>query len=73
MLSFSENISPSIDMTGWVFAFPVQMGAINVEDETDEHQELTAVINQPGGYSILRLYLDFNSKLCRTVVNVSVN
>ena len=73
-LIYSENdFSPPTDMTDWVFAFPVLMGQINVEEGTDEHKTIKEVINQPGDYSIMRLYIDFNSELRRTAVVTSVN
>ncbi|KZF24923.1 hypothetical protein L228DRAFT_280214 [Xylona heveae TC161] len=56
-----DDFTDDIDMTGWVFAFGVSMGAINVDEGTEEHKEIRSVINQPGDYSILRLYLDFNT------------
>jgi hypothetical protein len=57
-----SDFSPDIDMAGWVFAFGVSLGSINLDDGTDESNEIRGVINQPGDYSISRLYLDFNSE-----------
>lgn len=58
---FSSN-APPIDMTGWRFAFAVDMAAINVPEDAEDYEDVKSVINQPGDYSISRLYLDFNSK-----------
>ncbi|PGH15923.1 hypothetical protein AJ79_02090 [Helicocarpus griseus UAMH5409] len=52
--------APPIDVTGWVLAFSVDIAAVNVPEDSDDYQNATSVINQPGDYSISRLYLDFN-------------
>lgn len=49
-------------MKNWVFAFAVDMGRINLPKDSSEYDEVKQVINQPGDYSISRLYLDFNSR-----------
>lgn len=54
-------------MTGWVFAFAVNMGSADVDKSTDEYQEIASAFAHPGDYSISRLYLDFNCKLTSLV------
>lgn len=57
-------------MTGWVFAFAVNMAKATVEEGTDEHKQAAASIDQPGNYSISRLYLDFNCKLYMLILTL---
>ncbi|KAF8243632.1 hypothetical protein K440DRAFT_561107, partial [Wilcoxina mikolae CBS 423.85] len=60
------DFGPPIDVSGWIFAFAVNMGKINVEEDEEDHKKITEIINQPGDYSISRLYVDFNSNMSRS-------
>ncbi|RHZ58241.1 uncharacterized protein CDV56_106408 [Aspergillus thermomutatus] len=51
-----DNFTDPIDMTGWVFAFAVNMGSADVDESTDEYQDIASAFAQPGDYSIWRLY-----------------
>jgi hypothetical protein len=60
-------------MTDWVFAFAVNMGSAEVTQGTDEYDQAASALNQPGDYSIKRLYLDFSCKVPSTQVVRIVN
>lgn len=47
------------NVDGWVFAFDVDYAILDVPRNSSEYKEVQKIANQPGDYSIKRLYLDF--------------
>lgn len=58
----SRNDKKPIDLAGWRFAFEVDYTTLDVPSDTTEHREAKRQMNQPGNYSIKRLFLDFKSE-----------
>ncbi|CAP79540.1 hypothetical protein DTO013E5_9688 [Penicillium roqueforti] len=59
------NDKKPIDLADWRFAFEVDYTTLDVPSDTTEHQEAKKQMNQPGDYSIKRLFLDFKTHKIR--------
>ncbi|OGE46921.1 hypothetical protein PENARI_c089G01865 [Penicillium arizonense] len=57
-LKTNNGFGPPIKVDGWVFAFEVDLAKLAVTEGT-ELSEIKQKLNQPGDYSISRLYMDF--------------
>jgi hypothetical protein len=63
MFIASRDPMKPIDMKDWKFAFEVDFSTLDVPPSSEEHKQAKERLNQPGDYSISRLFLDFKSEL----------
>lgn len=62
LTSRKRKLQGPINVTGWKFAFEVDFHKLDVP-QGDEHDKVVKRLNQPGDYSIKRLFIDFSSKI----------
>ena len=63
--SDTKNDFVSYPTKDWVFVFNVNLGKVNIKQDTEEFKTITAAVGakDPNDFSLTRLIMDFSSEL----------